>query len=138
LVDRTQRHDAGDVDRVEGRLLVAHTRKVDDDVRPLDPDVGFGDAAALELVADQVADDEQVVAGGAAGRSEDDREATLEVEAEGRRVTEAEVEPQKDDRHADDGGDRHPQASNHSVASPADLSALSAVDSGSSAFGLAL
>ena len=57
-------------------------------LRALDPDVGLGDAAVLELVADQVADDEQVVAAGALGRREDDGHAALQVEPEDRGVAE--------------------------------------------------
>ena len=103
LVHRTERHDAGDVDGVEGIFLVANSRQVDDDVRPLDPHVGLGDAASLELVTDQVADDQQVVTGGApsVGARVTD-EPTLQVEAEGRSVAEGEVECENGDRHADD------------------------------------
>ena len=67
--DRAQRDDAGDVDGVERVALVLHAGQVDDDVRALDADVGLGDAAVLQLVADQVADDEQVVAAGALRRA---------------------------------------------------------------------
>ena len=55
-----------DVDGVEGIALVAHPGQVDDDVRTLHPHVGLGDASPFELVADQVADDEEVVTGGVA------------------------------------------------------------------------
>ena len=89
LDDRAQRDDAGDVDGVEGLALVLHAGQVDDDVRALDADVGLGDAAVLELVADQVADDEQVVAAGPGLGGQDDRDAALQVEAEGRGVARA-------------------------------------------------
>ena len=51
---RAQLDDAGDIDGIEGVSLVAHAGQVDDDVLTLDPNVGFGDAALFELVADQV------------------------------------------------------------------------------------
>ena len=54
-----QRDDAGDVDRVERVLLVLDTREVDDRVRALDADLRLGDAEAVELVTDQVADDDR-------------------------------------------------------------------------------
>ena len=67
--DRAQRDDAGDVDGVERVALVLHAGQVDDDVVALDADVGLGDAAVLQLVADQVADDDEVVAAGALRRA---------------------------------------------------------------------
>ena len=66
--------------------------QVDDHVRALDAHVGLGDAALLELVADQVADDDQVVVAGALGRGEDHRHAAAQVEAEHRRVAQRQVE----------------------------------------------
>ena len=97
--------------------------------------VRLGDPPPFELVADQVADDEQIVTGGVTGRGEDDREPTLQVEAEGRRVAEAEVEGEDGDHDADGRGDPRPQpAADHSAVSPVDLSA---VESGSSGLPLA-
>jgi hypothetical protein len=109
LVHRTQGHDPGDVDGIEGVSLIANSRKVDDDVGTFDSHVGFGDAAPFELVADQVADDEEIVTGRVSGRGEDDREPTLEVEAEGRRIAEAEVERKDGDDDADGRRDPRPQ-----------------------------
>ena len=60
--------DAGDVDGVERVLLILDTWEIDDHVRALDANIGFGDAALLELVANQVADDDQIVVAGALGR----------------------------------------------------------------------
>ena len=71
--------------RVERRRLVAHAGEVDDDVVALDPDVGFGDAEALELAADQVADESRARSTSARlGGGVDDRHAALEVEPEDR------------------------------------------------------
>ena len=84
-----QRHDAGDVDGVERVALILDAGQVDDDVRALDADVRLGDATVLQLVADEVTDDDQVVAGRSLLRREDHRHAALQVEPEHRRVAEA-------------------------------------------------
>ena len=60
-VHRSERDDAGHVDGVERLTLVLDAGQVDDDVRPLDAHVRLGDAAVLQLVADQVTDDELIV-----------------------------------------------------------------------------
>ncbi len=84
LDDRTELDDAGHVDGVERLLLVLHAGQVDDDRLALDTDVGLGDPLVLELAADQVADDDQVVTRRGLDGRQDDRHAALEVEAEDR------------------------------------------------------
>ena len=96
LEHRAQFDDAGHLERVERLRLVGDARQVDDDVLALDADVGLGDAEALELVAHQVADDDQFVLVGRLGSGVDDREATFEVETENRRAPERNRQPEQD------------------------------------------
>ena len=63
LDDGPEFDDAGHVDRVERLLLILHAGQVDDDRLALDTDIGLGDPLVLELAADQVADDDQIVTG---------------------------------------------------------------------------
>ena len=114
---RAQLHDAGDVDGVERVALVAHAGQVDDDVLTLDANVGFGDAASFELVADQVTNAVEIVRRGALLRRQHDRDAALQVEAEHRLVAGDEVDGQQHDGDDDDPDERDPQTTaDHSSA----------------------
>ena len=84
--DGSEFDHAGHVDRVERLLLILHAGQVDDDRLALDTDIGLGDPLVLELAADQVADDDQIVTGRRLDGRQDDRHAALEVETEDRRV----------------------------------------------------
>ena len=92
LQHRSQFDDAGNLERVERLRLIGHARQVDDDVLALDAHVGLGDAEALELVAHQVAHDDELVLVGRLGGGVDDRQAALEVEAQDRGALEADGE----------------------------------------------
>ena len=94
---RPKLDDAGNVDSVERLALVAHAGQVDDDVLALDANVGFGDAATLELVADQVTDTVEVLRGRALLRRQHDRDAALQVETEDRLVVGDQIDGQEQD-----------------------------------------
>ena len=100
LDHRAQLDDAGHLERFERLRLIGHAGQVDDDVLALDADVGLGDAEALELVAHQVADDDQLVLAGRLVGGVDHRQPALEVEPQHRRAfgDERECEERGDDR----------------------------------------